>query len=238
MRKLGFIFIIFLIVTPVLAEYGVRPHYVYDFADMMTDEEEQTIHDFCLEVDRELTVEIVIITVQTLEGKSIEDVCQSYFDSVPLDDVVGIGKSDKDNGVVIMVAYEEMEWRIHTGDGVEGDLTDSECGRIGRDIMVPLWKDDKWAEGFLAGAKAVAKEIGYDTGEPVDQTTDQGLLGNELILLILLVLLLLCVIMVIRLDSDGGGYGGGGYSGGGGGGGGGGFGGGGSGGGGAGGGIR
>lgn len=217
-----------------------RPNYVYDWEDLLTDDEEAKIEAYCLKVDENITAEIVIISIKTFDGKTKEQASLYYFNDYLLDGVKGIGKAGKDNGVLILVSLTENAWRIEVGYGVEGDLTDAECGRIGRDILVKYLVKDENFNAFYKTVEAIAKELGYGASET--KIIDSDIFDVDFIFVLIAVgVILFCIAVLALMIAESGGYGGGwssGGSGGGGRGGGGGFGGGGSGGGGAGGGIR
>jgi uncharacterized protein len=131
------------------------------------------IEEYLLEVDKNTTAEIVIYVVDSLHGHGIEkdgneinDIVQLgvyIFNELPLDTpsgpVVGIGKKDKDNGVLVLVAMEEREWRIEVGYGLEGDITDVESYRIAEDYLVPYFQEGNYTAGFAYTVIALALQI-------------------------------------------------------------------------------
>lgn len=90
-----------------------------------------------LDIRRATTAEVVAIVVKDLDGEDID----RY--AIDLTEKWGIGKSDKDNGVLVLVSIDDRQAGIYTGYGVEGIVTDMRAGRIRRDIMNPsLQKGD------------------------------------------------------------------------------------------------
>lgn len=85
-------------------------------------------------IRRETTAEVVAIIVKDLDGEDID----RY--AIDLTEKWGIGKSDKDNGVLVLVSIDDRQAGIYTGYGVEGIVTDMRAGRIRRDIMNPALK--------------------------------------------------------------------------------------------------
>jgi uncharacterized protein len=65
----------------------------------------------------------------------------------------GIGRKDKDNGVVMLIKSEPPERGIFiaTGYGTEGALPDITCARIVRNTMAPYFKRQQYYEGINAG---------------------------------------------------------------------------------------
>src|SRR3989338_9236524 len=81
----------------------------------------------------------------------------------------------KGSGVLMLLAGKEREWRMHTGYGLEGILPDGICGQIGRNYLVPYFKEGKYSEGLYYGVAAVADIIGKDA-----KISLSGLSGVEL----------------------------------------------------------
>lgn len=145
------------------------------------------IEYYALQVDEETTAEIVVVVLQSLtghgitdgDGNEISDIVQLgvyIFNELPLetyddDTVVGIGKEGKDNGVLILIAIDERQWRIEVGYGLEGDITDLESNRIAQDYLVPELSEGNYGEGLYYTVVAIANEI------PVSNQTDIGVRG-------------------------------------------------------------
>jgi uncharacterized membrane protein YgcG len=128
-----------------------------------------------LQVDQETTAEIVVVVLQSLtgheitdeNGNEISDIVQLgvyIFNELPLetydgDAAVGIGKEGKDNGVLILIAIEEQQWRIEVGYGLEGDITDIETNRIAQDYLVPQLSQGNYGEGLYDTLVALGQQI-------------------------------------------------------------------------------
>ena len=94
----------------------------------------------------------------------------------------GIGQSEHDNGLVIMLSTEERCIQFATGYGIEGMLPDAICKRIQEQYMNPFFKDDNWDDGMLAGAQAIR---GYLFNDGFLDDSDDGMNGLELFLSLL-----------------------------------------------------
>jgi uncharacterized protein len=71
----------------------------------------------------------------------------------------GIGKSGKDNGVLVLVALDEREWRIEVGYGLEGDITDIETNLIAQRYLVPAFQQENYGEGLYDTIAALGEQI-------------------------------------------------------------------------------
>lgn len=102
--------------------------------------------------------EIVVFTVASLGGESIEDVAYGAFNGWK------IGKQGKDNGVLLVIAPNERKTRIETGKGVGGEITDLQSKRILSERVGPRLKEGKFYEGISAGVESIASLL---TGGPL-----------------------------------------------------------------------
>lgn len=98
------------------------------------------------------SAEVVVAIVDTLDGQDIDTAATDLFGQW------GIGKSDKDNGVLILIAKDDRKAAIRTGYGIEGVLPDIYCGRILRGILFPAFKQGDY-DGGLIGALEAVKSI-------------------------------------------------------------------------------
>jgi uncharacterized protein len=99
------------------------------------------------------TDQVVVLTVPTLGGESVEDYARRVFEAWKL------GRKDRDNGVLILVAPADRRMRIEVGYGLEGTLTDAAAGRIVRNRMTPRFKEGDFDGGVLAGVEAVVAAL-------------------------------------------------------------------------------
>ena len=170
---------------PVFSQAGSRPGYVYDHANIISDDYEALIDDYVRRVDANTTAEIVIYTIPsfvghgiTKDGQEIQDrdmLANYIFNQVSLDGVRGIGKEGKDNGVLILYSLERdaggSSMRIEVGRGLEGDITDGTAGAILDSYLVPAREEyeefgdsEVFDSAFYDTVAALSIEIGYEGG--------------------------------------------------------------------------
>ena len=135
---------------------------VNDFAGVISPEYKEKINSLIDELGQKTSAEMCVVTRSSIEPYSESEYAQMLFDNWK------IGKKGKDNGALILLAVKERRWRIHTGYGVEGILPDSVCGKIGRDHMVPYFKEARYSEGLYYGVAAVASIISKDANVTLD----------------------------------------------------------------------
>ena len=120
------------------------------------------IEAICLEVDARTGAEIAILLVNTTQPVGIDTFAVEVFEAN------GIGKVNLDNGVLLVVATDEGDWRIEVGYGLEGILNDAKVGRIGRETLSPNLTAGDVYSGIYGATLAVGQEIvdTYDGGNP------------------------------------------------------------------------
>ncbi|MFH1285076.1 MAG: TPM domain-containing protein [Candidatus Micrarchaeota archaeon] len=135
--------------------------YVNDFANVIDAGDEARIEALCRQIENETTVEIAVVTVETVEPTYIEDYAVKLFEKW------GIGKEKEDNGLLILVAVKEREIRFEVGYGLEPYITDGEASIIISKTIAPYFKSASYGSGIYAGVsevQALLKEEEYTPG--------------------------------------------------------------------------
>ncbi len=170
MRKRIFIIAIFGIITlcaPGVAENIPKPRgWVNDYANVISDEYSRKLQDLLQELKEKTSAEVAVVTVDSITPYDEKEYARLLFDSWRP------GKAGKDNGAILLLAIRERRWRIETGYGLEGVLPDGVCGEIGRNYMVPYFKEARYGEGLYHGATAIAKKIADDHSVNLNNLAD------------------------------------------------------------------
>jgi uncharacterized protein len=119
---------------------------VNDFAHFLPTESVNELENKLENFNRETSTQIVIITVEDLNGYDINDYAVRIFEKW------GIGQKGKDNGIVILIKpknqYGKGEVAISVGYGLEGVVTDAVSKRIIEHEMIPAFKKADFAGGI------------------------------------------------------------------------------------------
>ena len=166
-KRLATLLVIVLLLAPTLFITQTQAYIVEnDWVD--------SIESYAIDIDANTTAEIVVCVFQSLHGhgikdssgKEINDIVELgvyVFNKLPLDvydgTQTGIGKSGKDNGVLVLVALDERQWRIEVGYGLEGDITDIETNLIAQKYLVPAFQDGNYGEGLYDTVVALGEQI-------------------------------------------------------------------------------
>lgn len=209
--------------------------YVNDCAGLLSDESYNYIMNVNVDLQEKTKAQVVVATIESLEGADLEEYATEMFRKYK------IGDKKENNGVLLLLAYEDRQIRIEVGYGLEGAINDAKAGRIMDRFMIPYLKDDLWDEGILNGFDSVVLEISneYDveieSNAPVaykskteEENSGSGFDGETYFYLALLIFVIIIAIFSKNSGSGGGGsyssrsggfgggYSGGGFSGGGG----------------------
>lgn len=140
-----------------------RDFYVNDYAGLIDEEVEQYIIETNEKLESATGAQIVVVTVPSLGGQSLEEYATELFRKF------GIGDKTKNNGVLLLLALKERQFRIEVGYGLEGVLTDGKTGNIQDEYIIPYLKNNNWNEGIKNGyskiLEEVSKEYNVDVGE-------------------------------------------------------------------------
>ena len=200
--------------------------YVNDFADVMTDSDEQEFLSRAVALEKATTAQVVVATVEDLGGD------EPYEYATELGRQWGIGNEEADNGVLILFARDDREIFIAVGYGLEGALPDSKTGRIIDVYGLEDLRNDNFSKGILSIGKALINEVYIEYGlQPEEGYVNIENIQEEIVspakvgvswavLIVCLIILLLLFrrsggFMFFPMFFDGGHRGGGGFSGGG-----------------------
>ena len=105
--------------------------------------------------------QVVVLTIPSLEGAVLEEY------SIEVVETWKLGRAEKDNGVLLLIARDDRKVRIEVGNGLEGNLPDITCGRIIRNEIVSRFKEGNYEAGVRNGVHAILAAIqgAYVAGE-------------------------------------------------------------------------
>lgn len=102
--------------------------------------------------------QIAVLMVPTTEPETIEQFGLRVAEQWKL------GRTEVDDGVLLLIARDDRTLRIESGYGLEGALNDATAKRIIAEIITPRFKADDYFGGIEAGVTAIIKVV---EGEPL-----------------------------------------------------------------------
>ena len=155
--------IVFVLVTATLVGAVSYPQYtdkyVNDFAGVFSSDQISFMRSVLSSLEESTTAQVVVVTVDSLEGMA-----SSQY-ATELATKWGVGKSDVDNGLLILYAKTENKIFAATGYGLEGILPDSKLGRLLDENYVPLRDSGDVSEGIIKFTESVLQVIEDNSAE-------------------------------------------------------------------------
>src|SRR5271168_5317865 len=177
--------------------------YVIDLAGALDADTKSNLTALCGELEEKTGAQMAIVTVHSLEGRSVEDYAVDLYKHL------GVGAKKSDRGVLLLVSPDERKYRIEVGYGLEPVINDARAGDVGR-AMVPFLRSGNYNGAIQTAAWQLAKYIADDSGvtlsltPPVRSARPQRGSGGAIGIWIVLV-----IVVLVILASRGGGGGGG-----------------------------
>lgn len=141
--------------------------YVNDFANILDKETKNNLELQLREYEQKTTNEIAVATVSSLDDFTVDDYASRLFEKWK------IGKKNKDNGILLLVAPNDRKVRIEVGYGLEGVLNDAKAGRIIDEYILPSFKAGSYSEGITKGVGAILQVIGGEELPVQQKNTNQ-----------------------------------------------------------------
>jgi uncharacterized protein len=106
------------------------------------------------------TIEIVVVTVNSLAGERIEDYTRGLATEW------GVGKRGRNNGIVLLVAPNERKMRIETASGIRSLLTDARADAIRDGAILPRFRVGDMPGGIIEGTHAIMRLLDETSPPP------------------------------------------------------------------------
>jgi len=132
---------------------------VVDQAGLLTPEKEAALTARLEALERDTSDQLVVVTLESLQGLEIEDY------GYRLGRAWGIGQSEENNGVLLIVAPNERKVRIEVGYGLEPILTDGLSALIIHNEVLPSFREGYFERGVEQGAAAIEAQLRLDPAE-------------------------------------------------------------------------
>ncbi|HEY4922282.1 MAG TPA: TPM domain-containing protein [Xanthobacteraceae bacterium] len=104
-------------------------------------------------LEAENSDQLVVATVRSLQGYSVEDYANRLFRAW------GLGQQDKNNGVLLLIAPAEHKVRIEVGYGLEGTLTDAVSKLIIENDLIPWLRQNRYDVAASTGVDDIVQVL-------------------------------------------------------------------------------
>lgn len=134
--------------------------YVSDYENIIDQGYEDKIMAEVKKVKEETNADIVVVTIKSLEGKSIDDYTLELFNTWGINSYA----------VILLISMDEKKLRITTGYDMEKVITSDIAKYIVDDVIVPKFKQSDYSEGIYQGVMKISEFI---NGEGIVLETEQ-----------------------------------------------------------------
>ena len=139
--------------------------------------------------------QVVVATVPSLQGLTIEDFANGLFRHWKL------GDKAKNNGALLLVAPNERKVRIEVGYGLEGALTDALSKVIITTAVAPKFKAGDFAGGIEAGIDAMLSILAGDAEEwqrRAEVRSDDSSFAEDLAVVVVMIIVFFLIASFMR----------------------------------------
>ncbi|WP_139539595.1 TPM domain-containing protein [Klebsiella spallanzanii] len=148
------IYLLFMLCSfPLFAEQSPIPNLhqqVTDLTGLLTSAEQQALNQRLENLEQKTQVQVAVLVVPGTGEETIEQYATRVFASWKL------GDAQRNDGVLLLVAWQDRQVRIEVGYGLEGTLTDVQAGQIIRNMIVPAFKQGELAAGLMQGSEGIS----------------------------------------------------------------------------------
>lgn len=171
--------------------------FVNDYAEVLAPAQEAELESILKTLYEQKTAEYAVVTINSLEGRDIEGYAYDLAEGK-------LGEEDKNNGLLLLVAVKDRKYRFEVGRGLEPILPDITVGRIGRQYLVPNFKEQNYSQGIIEASRAVQATLSgnnessyFVSGESAPINLFEGL-SMAMTLLIALTIIVLFIVAITR----------------------------------------
>ncbi|MBO0592961.1 TPM domain-containing protein [Cellulophaga sp. E16_2] len=119
---------------------------VNDYGQVFTESQRSELYTLLYDYESETNRQIVVVTIERLTPY---DNIQEY--GTDLGQAWGVGSTDRNNGMVIIICKPCRQIGIATGSGTREVLTDRICNEIITNTIVPEFKNGNFYDGIKIG---------------------------------------------------------------------------------------
>lgn len=163
-HKLICLILCLLLLPSLFLSVGARQteQYIIDNADLLSASEEASLGVKALALRQKYGMDVVVLTVDSLEGKQPQDYADDYYDY----------NGYADDGVIFLLSMEERDWYISTKGNAIYALTDYGIQQVGESALLYLKNGDYYGafDAFLAALPTYFSA--YSDGSPIDGYAD------------------------------------------------------------------
>ena len=164
MKKFIIVLMLVVLCPIAFADYPQPVGYVNDFADVINESDEIYMNSLIVQLEKNTSAEIAVVAISSINDSDIKMYAVELFQKW------GIGKKEKDNGILVLLVVDTRRIEVEVGYGLEGILPDGKVGRI-LDNNIEYLKQDNYSQGLVYIVNDISAVILSD-GEYISDKSD------------------------------------------------------------------
>lgn len=155
----------------IIAQTPTSDFYVNDFANIFTEEQKQEMISRAVELnDTYNGIQVVVSTVETLQGNKIEEYAHSMYNQYD------IGKNSM--GILILLSTTDKDVKIEIGEKLQKNINGSVSEKIHSKLLTSYLKTEDLAQGTVIAQSEIINEIKENISadwEKIDKNNANGM---------------------------------------------------------------
>ena len=188
MKKVLFGILVLIFATTVFAQSSVKS-FVNDYAGILSTDEKIQIESIAQSLYDAKAAQYAVLIINSTDGKDIETFSYEQANGI-------LGDATKNNGLLLIVAIDDRAYRFEVGKGIEPILNDAKVGRIGRNYLVPSFREQKYGEGIIAASQSLYDILVKGVDVPDEEDT------SELNLLVFMIIIIVIIYLIDRVNTQ------------------------------------
>lgn len=138
--------------------------YINDYTNIINNTYKEKIVSIGKELEDKTSAQAIIVVIDSTNNIPIEDYSNKLFRAW------GIGQNNKDNGLLILLAIDDRQYRVEVGRGIEGVIPDALSNRIMESLAKPNFLEKNYGEGLLNSYSKFCDYIAEEYGVTLDKS--------------------------------------------------------------------
>jgi len=140
---------------------------VSDYAGKLSQMQVAELTSLIEDYQRQTSIEIAVVVVDSLQGQSAREYAAGIGNSW------GVGKADRNNGIVLLWAPHERAYSLRIADGLSQDLSDGDATDITQNNLLPNFRREDYYKGLKETVGAITRRLGNESWEERLQVRQQ-----------------------------------------------------------------
>ncbi|MEO0745053.1 MAG: TPM domain-containing protein [Pseudomonadota bacterium] len=129
---------------------------VNDFADLLSDADEATLHAQLETLNRDTGIEMTVVTLPSQTPFAANMTMEAF--ATALFNHWGVGNAQRNDGIMVLVLPDDRAMRIELGAGYGQDWNGHAARIVQRDFL-PAFRQDAYTRGIMIGSASTIQEI-------------------------------------------------------------------------------